>query len=259
MRTLARKRGRFARWNAGVVVVSLLGATATSHGDLKQEAEEAKRRALERRHGEHRQNPAMTHAQKGGDDQVEREAPAHPNAVPSTQTNEEAKLMGPPVPGPDLRKRMIESHNWEEQFRQAGVVNDDLQIGLGLSNKAYRHGAQYYLYLGLRNLASARRTLEEMPACRSLARVEALVLRVVSDNGTELVLPNRFRDTMHVHAHPPVVVDANADLVDLLSFTEFVMTSSRLFDLLRVSRTLTVTVEVPSLGLTSNARTIDLE
>ncbi len=253
-------RRRVLGWNlsAGLTVVLVVGLIAPSLASEKQQAEEEKRRILQRSPREYHPKPPLSVPEKEARNQLERENTSGPARTPGP-ADEQGEGAILPAAREDSRQSLIDSHDWEGHFQNAGEIKGNLQLALGASDETYRHGARSYLYLGLRNLDPARRTLEQMPACGSLARAETLVLRVVSDAGTEFVLRNRFRDTMDIHPHPPLVVEGGADLVDLLDFSEFVMSSGDLFDLVQVSKRLTVTVEAPSTGLTSNAQTFNLE
>jgi hypothetical protein len=165
---------------------------------------------------------------------------------------------------PDARRTLLERHDWDAHFRLPAKVSAGLQLPIAVPEHAargtgvYQFGSPYYLYIGLKNYESARRVLDAVPACGTLARADTLTFRVVSDGGAELVLPNRYKDREELHVHPPLIIDGGATLVGLVDFNEFVATSGELFALVKNSKRLTVTAEIPGVRVKSNTLNVEL-
>lgn len=240
--------------------ILLLAATAACFGGDPEDAEVAKRKVLDGQSREYQPSPPGQHpdqAEKEAREQQERNgsrsAPADfvgpPDEAAKHQATDRAAEMLQ-----EERQRLLESHDWEKQLEIAGPARDDLQLALAAPDKPFQFGPSYHLFLALRNNASAGRRVEAMPVCGSLGRCDTLVLRIVSDNGTELVVANAYNDTgRRKHEHAALSIDGQGLAKDLLDLTEQAACSDKLFELLKASQSLRITAEVPGPGLRSNA------
>jgi hypothetical protein len=159
---------------------------------------------------------------------------------------------------PDPRGEALEGYDWDTHFKSGGELSDQLQLSLAAPDKPYRYGPPYYLYFGLKNHSADARTVEAMSACGSLSRSDAMVFRIRSDDGSELIVPNRYEHTAAAHMHQPLHVEGSGVAVDLVDFNGQVSTSGELFDLIKVSKSVTITAEFPAISLRSNSVTFEV-
>ena len=240
-----------------IVVVAPLVSRASS----KEDDERAKARILDR---ESRTYRATRHA-SARDPQKERRKQLERTQArlqaPILVRDHDAALKGQIDARtlPQARKTILDTHDWDADFRSAGAVVDQLKLSLASTGKPYRFGDSSVLFLGLANLGSQRRTLTAIPACGSLARTTRLVFRVTGEDGTQLVVPNVFSDNETVHPHPPLVIDSGGRLTDLADLNELVATSPGLFELVQRVHSIRISAEIPSLVLVSNPISISLQ
>ncbi len=127
----------------------------------------------------------------------------------------------------------------------------DRQAVERLIQPRYEYGKPLFLFLTLYNLSLPQRTLEEIPACGSLARSDPLQFRIVAANGEELVLSNPYTDNDAVHPHPPLVVEGGDQLDAVFDLNGWIHVSGALRDMLGRTEAVTITAEIPTLSLAS--------
>lgn len=244
-----------------LATIPVFAGPSACHAQEKEKAEEVKRRALEKQTRDNQPQRPVADPEAERRKALEREAPTErpSTGAAGAVSDEELKANAPQGDPRDSRRELIDAHDWDAQFQRGGAVANELQLALAAPQDPYRFGPPYYLYLGLENRTAQQRTIDAMPACGSLARTDSLVFRVRSDDGTEIVSPNRYSDNQGLHAHPALGVEPNGRLADVVDFSGLVAASGELFDLVKRSKRLVITAEVAGLRLSSNQVKITLQ
>jgi hypothetical protein len=153
------------------------------------------------------------------------------------------------------------------RFLQHGNVARGLRLSLVAEPGAYVYGASMRIHVRLANLSGADVDVPEMPTRSdkrsgpdALGRLKTLQFRFSFADGAEIVVPNAFIERKGEHPPAfPLQVGRAEEPTAPFALDGLVAGSGALFDRVQAARAMTVTAEVPEIGLRSNPVTIPIE